>query len=221
MVFGVTGGPNWPSWGSGYFWPLTGGSSWPSWGSDDFWRLKGPAGGVKEMSFRISSFRKQISAHLYAFSPVRVIMCLFRSFARTNYFLHSEQVWVFSPLWVNLCLLNDPASPKGFLHSEQLWAFTPLWMIICLFKCLAWPKDFWHSEQTSITSWLSIWLAILLLSKSLELDWSGLGMLSTAQWFVLNWTYLNFPLETIATFSFSKFTFKWGLSGIFYDYKYL
>ena len=157
--------------------------------------------------------------------------CVYLFFV-VNYYMHFQvsclTKWLLT-FWASVGLFSTVSEfvpPQWPCFTKRLLTFWTIvgfysTVIICLFKCLAWPKDFWHSEQTSITSWLSIWLAILLLSKSLELDWSGLGMLSTAQWCVLNWTYLNFPLDSIATFSFSKFTFKWGLSGIFYDYKYL
>ena len=83
-------------------------------------------------------------------------MCLFKVWALVNLLPHLEHLWGFSPVWVIMCVYKVPAHANSFhtentmcalscvlkflgslnlfFHTVHLWGFSPVWVIICVFR---------------------------------------------------------------------------------------
>ena len=88
----------------------------------------------------------------HGFSPVLVLMCLFRYSDREKYFSHWLQEYGFSPVLVLMCLFWCSGREKDFHtgHSDKV-SFSPVWVLLCLFRCSDREKVFftWVTRMSS------------------------------------------------------------------------
>ena len=86
--------------------------------------------------------------HLWGFTPVCIIMCVFGAPAWVTEKLHYTQLCDLSPEWMNKCyfFFKFPALPNEMPHCSKLYNSSQKWVSKCffLFKFAAWLNDLLH-----------------------------------------------------------------------------
>ena len=84
----------------------------------------------------------------WGFSPVWVIMCVFRWFGFENFLIHSVQGYNFCSsllwVWVFWWSLSLPSSQKDLPHREQKKGLYPEWILVCSVRPDEIAKDLPH-----------------------------------------------------------------------------
>ena len=128
------------------------------------------------------------SEHLYSFSPVWTLMCVFRCPGKLNTIPHTWHLYGLSPVWTLMCLFRSPDSPNALSHTWHVYGFFPLWILLCFTRSPAFVHCLPETQQSNGFSpeWLRlctakwwllvpVWISSVLISSS-----SNLSLLSAS-----------------------------------------
>jgi len=93
---------------------------------------------------------------LYGFSPVWILMWLFRCVERINALSHKWHLYGFSPLWILLWLTRWSEVVNRLLQTVHSNGLSPEWLRLCLVNVGLPSKHFPHSVHLYLLLWIFI-----------------------------------------------------------------
>ena len=99
------------------------------------------------------------ASHLYGFSPVWILLCMFSLLMAENALPQYSQVFGFSARWVILCAFKACFCRKALLQTSQMWVFSPVWITLCRFRASMSANSFsQNSHKIVFLSCVRLWL---------------------------------------------------------------
>jgi len=111
------------------------------------------------------------SEHLYGFSPVWTLMCLFILPDSLNALSHMWHLYGFSPLWILLWLTRWPARVNRLLQTVHSNGFCPEWLCLCTASAVLLSQHLSHSVHLYLSVWIFLWLSRMYGDEKLFSHW--------------------------------------------------